>query len=138
SPSLPDQPLATRVAAPRTNQSVDGLIAQVETHLQRNPDDARGWEVIAPIYVRLGRFEDAVKARRHVLRLSGASAEREAALGEALVLAANGMVTAEAKAAFERAVGLDAGNVQARYFLGLAAEQDGDRARAAATWRALI
>src|SRR5262249_38443452 len=57
---------------------------------------------------------------------------------EALVFAANGMVTAEAKAAFERAVALDANAVQARYFLGLAAEQDGDRAQAAATWRALI
>jgi cytochrome c-type biogenesis protein CcmH len=28
--------------------------------------------------------------------------------------------------------------VQARYFLGLAAEQDGNRAQAAATWRALL
>src|SRR5262249_33972480 len=138
SPSLPDQPLAPRVAAARGNQSVESLIAQVETHLERNPDDARGWEVIAPIYVRLGRFEDAVKARRHVLRLSGQSSERQAALGEALVFAANGGGRADAKAAFEKALGLDAGNVQARYFLGLAAEQDGDRSRAAATWRALI
>src|SRR5262249_28474242 len=63
---------------------------------------------------------------------------REAAFGEALVFAANGVVTAEAKAAFEKAVALDANSVQARYFLGLAAEQDGDRAQAAATWRALI
>jgi cytochrome c-type biogenesis protein CcmH len=138
SPSLPDQPLAPRVAAAHANQSVDSLIAQVETHLQRNPDDARGWEVIAPVYVRLGRFEDAVKARRNALRLSEHTSEREAALGEALVFAANGMVTAEAKAVFETAVSLDASNVQARYFLGLAAEQDGDRSRAAATWRALI
>ena len=59
-------------------------------------------------------------------------------MGEALVFAANGIVTAEAKAAFEKAVGLDANNVPARYFLGLAAEQDGNRAQAAATWRALI
>jgi len=138
SPSLPDQPLAERVAAARGDQSVEGLIAQVETHLRNNPDDARGWEVIAPIYLRLGRFEDAVKALRHVLRLSGASAEREVALGEALVFAANGVVTAEAKATFERAVKLDGGNPQARYFIGLAAEQDGDRAKAAAAWRALI
>jgi cytochrome c-type biogenesis protein CcmH len=138
SPTLPDQPLAPRLAAARGNQSVDGLIAQVETHLERNPDDGRGWEVIAPIYVRLGRFEDAVKARRNALRLNGDTAEREAALGEAMVLAANGIVTAEAKAMFEKAVALDADEVQARYFLGLAAEQDGNRAQAAATWRALI
>jgi cytochrome c-type biogenesis protein CcmH len=138
SPTLPDQPLAPRLAAARGNQSVDGLIAQVETHLERNPDDGRGWEVIAPIYARLGRFEDAVKARRNALRLNGDTAEREAALGEAMVFAANGIVTAEAKATFEKAVALDAGEVQARYFLGLAAEQDGNRAQAAATWRALI
>jgi cytochrome c-type biogenesis protein CcmH len=138
SPLLPDQPLAPRLAAARGNQSVDTLIAQVETHLERNPDDGRGWEVIAPVYLRLGRFDDAAKARRNALRLNGTTAEREAAFGEALVFAANGVVTAEAKAAFERAVALDANGVQARYFLGLAAEQDGDRSQAAATWRALI
>jgi cytochrome c-type biogenesis protein CcmH len=48
------------------------------------------------------------------------------------------VVTAEAKSAFEKAVALDPAHVQARYFLGLAAEQDGNRARAAATWRTLI
>jgi cytochrome c-type biogenesis protein CcmH len=138
SPLLPDRPLAPRLAAARADQSIDTLIAKVETHLESNPDDGRGWEVIAPVYIRLGRFDDAVRARRNALRLNGSSAEREAAFGEALVFAANGIVTAEAKAAFERAVALDANGVQARYFLGLAAEQDGDRTQAAATWRALI
>jgi cytochrome c-type biogenesis protein CcmH len=138
SPSLPDQPLGPRLAEARGNRSIEGLITQVEMQLQRNPDDVRGWQVIAPIYLRLGRFEDAVKARRHVLRLSGQSAENLAALGEALVFAANGVVTAEAKAAFAQAVALDASNAQARYFLGLAAQQDGDRSLAAAIWRALV
>ena len=138
SPLLPDQPLASRLAEARATQSMESLIAQVEAHLAERPDDGRGWEVIAPIYLRLGRFDDAVKARRNALRLNGDSAEREAALGEALVFGANGVVTAEAKSAFEKAVALDAAHVQARYFLGLAAEQDGDRTRAAATWRALI
>jgi cytochrome c-type biogenesis protein CcmH len=138
SPSLPDQPLAPRLAAARGDQSFDSLVAQVEAHLDRNPEDGRGWEVIAPIYLRLGRFDDAVKARRHSLRLNGDAPERESALGEALVFAANGIVTAEAKAAFEKAVALDAGDVPARYFLGLAAEQDGKRTQAAAMWRALI
>ena len=138
SPSLPDQPLAARVAGARGNPSIDTLIGQVEDHLSGHPEDGRGWEVIAPVYLRLGRFDDAVKARRNALKLNGATAERESALGEALVFAANGVVTAEAKAAFEQAIALDANGVQARYFLGLAAEQDGDRTQAAATWRALI
>jgi len=138
SPSLPDQPLAARLAGARGNPSIHTLITQVEDHLTRHPEDGRGWEVIAPVYLRLGRFEEAVKARRNAVKFNGATAERESALGEALVFAANGVVTAEAKAAFERAIALDANSVQARYFLGLAAEQDGDRTQAAATWRALI
>jgi cytochrome c-type biogenesis protein CcmH len=137
SPWLADQPLASRLAA-GGSQSVDSLIARVEAHLERNPEDGRGWEVIAPVYLRLARFDDAVRARRNALRLNGKTAERESALGEALVFAANGVVTAEAKAAFQQAVALDASDVQARYFLGLAAEQDGNRAQAAATYRALI
>src|SRR5262249_19640838 len=44
----------------------------------------------------------------------------------------------EAKSAFERAVSLDAEYVQARYFLGLAAEQDGNRVQAATIWRAMV
>ena len=142
SPSLPDQPLAARLVAARGDQSFDSLVVQVETHLDRNPEDGRGWEVIAPIYLRLrGSHQDDLvlqAARRQALRLNGDSPERESALGEALVFAANGIVTAEAKAAFEKAVALDASDVPARYFLGLAAEQDGNRAQAAALWRALI
>jgi cytochrome c-type biogenesis protein CcmH len=135
SPSLPGQPLASRN---QTNQSIDTLIAQVETHLANNPNDSRGWEVIAPIYLRLGRFDDAIKARRAALALGGETSERLAGLGEALTAAEDGKVSAEAKAVFERAVALDAEHVKARYFLGLAAEQDGRPADAAKTWRAML
>jgi len=134
SPSLPGQPLASR----EKNQSIDTMIAQVETHLARNPNDARGWEVIAPIYLRLGRVDDAIKARRNALALGGESSERQAGLGEALVTASDGKVTPEAKKAFERAAELDAGNVKARYFLGVAAEQAGRPAAAAEIWRAML
>lgn len=138
SPGLPDEPLAARQQQPREQLPLENLIAQVEAHLAINPDDGRGWEVIAPVYLRLGRFDDAVRARQNALRLNGASAAREADYGEALVAAANGVVTANAKAAFDRAVALEPQNVKARYFLGFAAEQDGKRDQAAAVWRKLL
>jgi cytochrome c-type biogenesis protein CcmH len=137
SPGLPGQPLSAR-ASDAPNQSIDRLLAQVEGHLEANPDDARGWEVIAPVYLRLGRFDDAVKARRNLLRLTGETAERQSDLGEALVGTANGIVTAEAKQAFERAVALDPQDVKGRYFLGLAAEQDGRKADAVSIWRSMV
>jgi cytochrome c-type biogenesis protein CcmH len=137
SPELPGQPLQAR-AADVPNQSIERLVLQVEAHLEANPEDARGWEVIAPVYLRLGRFDDAVKARRNLLRLTGETAERQADLGEALVGTANGIVTAEAREAFDRAVALDAQDVKGRYFLGLAAEQDGHRAGAVSIWRGMV
>jgi cytochrome c-type biogenesis protein CcmH len=138
SPDLPGQPQASRSAAPAGQDSVAELVARVEAHLESNPDDGRGWEVLAPVYARANRYADAVKARRNVLRLLGANAEREAGLGEALTGAAGGVVTAEAKEAFERALSLDASEFRARYYLGLAAEQDGRRDDAAAIWKALL
>src|ERR1051325_5378793 len=101
SPQLPGQPLASRANTPAQDRSLEGLVAQVEAHLAKNPEDGRGWEVVAPVYMRLGRFEDAVKARRNAIRLNGASADRGAGLGESLMALANGVVTDEAKAAFE-------------------------------------
>ena len=48
---------------------------------------------------------------------------------KSLTAEANGVVTAEAKAAFVRAAELDGTLVTPRYYLGLAAEQDGDRCK---------
>jgi cytochrome c-type biogenesis protein CcmH len=138
SPRLPGQPLASRDTVPLQDRSLDRLVAQVESHLEKNPEDGRGWEVVGPVYLRMDRFDDAVKARRNSLRLNGPSAEREADLGESLVAVANGVVTAEAKAAFERALTHDARNNKARFLLGVAAQQDGQPEKAAAIWRAML
>ena len=136
SPSLPGQPMSSRITA--EGGTLESLIAKVELRLATNPNDGRGWEVIAPIYLRLGRFEDAVKARRNSLALNGSSADRWADLGEALVAAASGVVTAEAKQAFDSAVELDGAHIKARFYLGMAAEQDGRIDLAVAIWKKLL
>jgi cytochrome c-type biogenesis protein CcmH len=138
SPQLPGEPLAARLGKPPEHQSLVNLVAQVESHLARDPNDGRGWEVLAPIYLQMGRTEEAVTARRNALRLLGQTAVREGNLGEALVLAANGIVTEEAKAAFERALKLEGNDERALFFTGLAAEQEGDREKAATIWRDLL
>jgi len=137
SPQLHGQPLADRIREVHQGRSIASLVSEAEAHLESNPDDIRGYEVLGPVYLRMGRFSDAVSARRKLLALGGESAERQSDLGEALVAAANGVVTAEAKSAFERAQALDPDELKARFYTGLAAEQDGDRAKAAEIWRAM-
>ena len=101
SPDLPGRPIAALSSEEHAN-SVAGIIARIEGHLEEEPDDGRGWEVVAPVYMRLERFDDAVKARRNALNLLGATPAREVDLGEALTAAAGGVVTAEAKQAFDQ------------------------------------
>jgi cytochrome c-type biogenesis protein CcmH len=133
-PELPDQPLAARLAARPATTDVAAAIAKIETHLKAHPDDARGWEVVAPVYLRMGRAHEAALAYAAVLRLRGATPALRASYGEALVYAAQGSVTEEARRAFAQALAEDPSLVKARFFTGLAAEQDGDVAKAAALW----
>jgi cytochrome c-type biogenesis protein CcmH len=138
SPNVPGEPAFARIKTPLGHDSIASLVGQVEARLAANPNDGAGWEVIAPVYARLGRFDDAVKARQKALALNGDTAAREADLGEAETAAANGIVTATAKATFDRAVARDPKEAKARYFLGLAAEQDGRSNDAATIWRTML
>jgi cytochrome c-type biogenesis protein CcmH len=138
SPDIPSQSAFARVDTPAGSQSIGSLVGQVEAHLASNPNDGAGWEVLAPVYMRLGRFNDAAQAWRRTIALNGDNATREAALGEALVAAAGGVVSDEALSAFQHAVAADPHEPKASYFLGLADEQAGKRDAAAAKWRALL
>src|SRR5579863_1641193 len=138
SPDVPDQSAFARTNAVAGHQSIESLVSQVEAHLASNPNDGAGWEVLAPVYLRMGRVDDAVAAWRKAIALNGDGPARESGLGEALVAVANGVVTDEAKQAFQKAVASDPSDAKAGYFLGLADEQDGNANAAAAKWRALL
>jgi len=138
SPQLPGEPLAARLNPTQQNRPIAALVTRVEQHLERHPDDARGYEVLAPVYLRLGRFDDAVTARRKVIALAGENSERQADLGEALTAAANGIVTVDAKTAFARSLVLNPNEYKAKFFMGVAAQQDGKTDEAAAIWRAML
>ena len=129
-PSIPDEPLASRKPALETTSGIEAAIAAVEARLAARPDDGKGWAVIAPVYMRLGRYDDAAHAFAEALRILGEDPLRRAAYGEALVAAAGGVVTADARKAFDRALAEQPGQPQARFYLALAAEQDGKKANA--------
>ena len=137
-PNLPDDPLEARLAAPPSTMDMPTAIAKIERRLLKEPDDGRGWAVIAPIYLRLGRYDDAARAFANEIRTLGPSSERYAGLGEAQTYADNGMIGADAKKAFEQAAVLDPKSPRAAYYLGLAAQQDGETAKALSIWTKLV
>jgi len=137
-PDMPDQPLSARAARGGGGQSIEDLVARVEGHLAQNPDDARGWEVIVPVYMRLGRADDAVRAMKNAIRIAGPTERREINLGEALVAAGDGHIGDEARAAFAKALELEPRSVLPRMYLAAALTQDGKRPEAAAAWAAIV
>lgn len=138
SPDLPSQPLAERLAKNPAESSVDELVARAEAHLASNPSDGRGWDVLAPIYLRLQRFSDAVTAYRNAIRLDGDTAARRAGLGEAIANQAGGIVSADAQQAFEAALKLDPTNAKASFYLALGLAQEGRKAEAEAAWQKML
>lgn len=139
SPGLPGRPIAERLArAPAVGADVEELVARVEAQLRANPADGKGWDVIAPVYLRLERFRDAAEAYRRSLDLNGEAPRRLAGLAESTVLANDGIVSEVARKAYQRLLELEPGRMEARFGLALAMEQDGDLAEAAAAYRALL
>jgi cytochrome c-type biogenesis protein CcmH len=136
-PDLPDLPLSARLEAPPGRMDLAVAVAKIEAHLAQNPDDGRGYDVLAPVYLRMGRADEAAKAYAAALRLLGETPDRLARYGEALVFAAQGVVTPQARLAFEVAA-KDPELAKPRFFLGLAAEQAGDDLRAREIWGKLL
>lgn len=161
-PDQPDLPLAERLAAaeaarpsqaqaeasfeqkvpePTTQAQKDyaALIGQLETLIERRPNDARGLELLANGYSQLGRHRDAWRAYQRLVEVSGAqaSAELYGAMAEAMVMAAGGYVSPEAERAIEKAMQLNPHLPVVRYYDGLADAQRGRMDQAIATWEAL-
>jgi cytochrome c-type biogenesis protein CcmH len=137
-PDRPDMPLAARQAAPADSIDITMAVDRIERHLASAPDDARGWQILVPVYMKLGRFTQAADALGQVSRLLGPEAARETERGRALVAAASGRVDEQAREAFAAALRLDPGAPEPLYYQGLAAWQDGKRNEARQIWSALL
>jgi cytochrome c-type biogenesis protein CcmH len=118
--------------------TVEEMTRRLAARLARNPADTEGWRTLGWSYLNIGRFAEAADAYAKAIELDPGNAEFRGGRIEALVGAADGIVTADAKAVIRDALKLDPKNVRARYFDGLAREQEGDKAAALAEWSELL
>lgn len=137
-PGLPGAPLKERLAAPLGSSGTQDLIAKVEARLRDHPEDGRGWDVIAPVYLSQGQFADAAQAYATAIKLLGETPKRLLGFAEARIRAADGAIPDDARKALQTALAADPKNVEARFWLALAKEEDGDAEGAASDYKALI
>lgn len=138
SPGMPGFPAAVQQRLAVDEAGIADLVARVEARLREHPGDGAGWEAVAPVYFKLGRYRDAADAYARAAQLNGESAKLLAGFAEANVFANDGIVGEEARRAFERLLTLAPDRVEARFWLALGKEQDGKLEAALGDYRALL
>jgi cytochrome c-type biogenesis protein CcmH len=133
-PGLPDQPFAARQNSPEFQMTAQA--AKLSAQLAQTPD-ATGFVLLGQTLQSLRRPAEAVQAFRRAIALGSTDSEVYASLGEALVMADQGGVGPDARAAFFQVLRSEPGDPRARFYLGLSEEQIGKFAEAIAIWRDL-
>jgi cytochrome c-type biogenesis protein CcmH len=119
---------------------VDGLAARLE----QNPDDVAGWQRLARAWRVLGEKQKAEEALGRVASLRPNDAEAQLEHARAMLDADGGAPDPKKPlpqkfiAAFERVAQLDPKNQDALWYLGLAAAQRQDKAKATQLWNELL
>jgi cytochrome c-type biogenesis protein CcmH len=114
------------------------MIERLLERLNRNPNDPEGWRMLGWSYFNTERFAQSAAAYGKAIELNPKNAELRSSRGEALVRAADGRVTEDAKAEFEQALRLDAKDPRGRFYAGLAKEQAGNKLAALDDWVAIL
>lgn len=137
SPDLPANPLAERQDVAAQSIDLDAAIASIEERLKQTPDDVRGWAVIGPAYMQLGRFDDAANAFRTLMDLSGETPELLTAYAEARLSGPTGAGAEDAIAALQKAAE-DPTHARSRLYLAAEAMRVEDYREAERLWSAAI
>lgn len=124
SPSLESFPYSPKG---KEEISLSEAIGAAEKRLAENPMNGRGWEVIAPIYFRLGRMDDACQAYEKAILLLGETASLLADYGEACSFSEAKGISPETLELFEQALRLDPKSLKANFYLAQAAQIDGNQ-----------
>ncbi len=114
------------------------MISKLEVKLKANPNDAEGWRMLGFAYFEAQQYAESATAYGRATQIKPGKADHWSSLGEAKVLAGPGDISADAKAAFTKALALDPKDPRARYFIGVAKDMAGDHRGAIDDWLALL
>lgn len=137
-PGLPDQPIVARAPDPGTPgmAQIRAMVDGLEQRLRADGSKVEDWIMLGRSRLVLGDAPAAAEALRNARKLSPDRSDVAVALGEALIAAAGGVVTPEARAQLEGIVAGD--DPRPAFYLALADLQAGDAHKAIAGWRALL
>ena len=131
------QPQADATANPPANQ-VGDMISKLAQRLKDNPNDADGWRMLGWSYFNTQRYQDSADAYARAVTLDPANIDYKSAYAEALVQAAQGIVTPSAQKIVGEVLAKDPKEARARFYDALGHEQAGDQSGALDRWLSLL
>lgn len=131
------RPDALDAPAPAVNP-VQQMVQRLADRLQRAPDDADGWALLARAYEQLGRPQDALPAYVQLERLRPADPQPLSQHAVTLALVKGVGLGGEPETLLQHALKLDPKHVPTLALLGSAAVERGDTAAAIGYWRRVL
>jgi cytochrome c-type biogenesis protein CcmH len=112
---------------------------QLRESLQRKPDDAHGWALLAQAYAALGQPQQALDALNHLLELKPDDPDAMVAWVEAMAeTSPSHRIDDASRAKLERALQIEPTHQRALWLLGISDFQRNDYAGAAKQWKSLL
>jgi len=118
-------------------QQIDAMIARLASRLERNPQDAEGWIMLARAQAVLGRFDESTAAYARSVALFPDNAQILADYADALAMAQGKRFQGEPERLVERALRADPDNAKALALAGTIAFDHKDFALAVKHWERL-
>lgn len=141
-PGQPDQPLASRnLKQERTadrKAEMEKLVTQLSARLEKNPNDLKGWIVLARSLDGMGRTGEAIDAYRKAVALSDRRSDLLGDLAEALIQQTEDGIPEEAQKLLEEAKAKDPEDPRPYFYGGAVLAQKGDLQGAIQQWTDLV
>ena len=131
----------TQTSAPpkMTQEQINGMVAKLAEKLAANPDDLKGWLMLARSYKNLGRFEEAANAYSKAEKLVNEDPDLLASYAETIAMASKGKgLKGKPMQLVERALKLDPKHPHSLFLAGAAAMEAGENKKGIAYWETLL
>lgn len=131
-------PTQTAAPQPMTEDQISGMVAKLAERMQANPDDMKGWLMLARSYKTMGRYEAAAEAYGKAEKMVNENPDLLASYAETLAMANGKGLQGKPRQLIERALKLDAKHPHSLFLAGAAAMEAGDKKQGIAYWETLL
>jgi cytochrome c-type biogenesis protein CcmH len=128
-----------RVAQPEmTPEKINGMVAKLAERLKANPDDQKGWLMLARSYRTLERYQDAVDAYSKAEKLINEDPDLLALYAETMAMANGNSLKGKPTELVNKALKLNPKHDHSLFLAGAAAMEAGDNKKGIAYWETLL